>query len=168
MRNPKCVVTTILLQALALLSLSGCSEQSSDRHSDKNINVSQDIIANSTIVVNKTPTCGCCSAWVEYLKEEGFTVEAHDYPDLNPIKASLGMNDPSLYSCHTATVDGYIIEGHVPVADIRKMLSEKPAIAGLTAPGMPMLSPGMNSREPKDYAVLSFTDSGEAEVYSQY
>jgi hypothetical protein len=121
------------------------------------------------ITVYKSPSCGCCKSWVSYLEEEGFQVAAIDHDDVDSIKVKHGLADPQLKSCHTALVDGYLIEGHVPANDIEKLLSEKPTdIKGLSAPGMPMMSPGMSSREPKDYAVLSFTHSGEIEVYSQY
>lgn len=127
-------------------------------------------IFDAEIAVYKSPTCGCCKEWVTYLKEEGFNkVTAIDHDDVDAIKAKFGLPDPKLKSCHTAIVDGYIIEGHVPASDIERLLSTKPSnIKGLSAPGMPMMSPGMASRTPKDYAVLSFTESGETEVYSQY
>ncbi|MFK7854222.1 MAG: DUF411 domain-containing protein [Granulosicoccus sp.] len=103
------------------------------------------------------------------MEEEGFTVTAIDHDDVDSVKAKLGLTDPKLKSCHTALVDGYIVEGHVPASDIERLLKTKPTnIKGLTAPGMPMMSPGMASRIPKDYAVLSFTESGETAVYSQY
>lgn len=121
------------------------------------------------ITVYKSPTCGCCSGWVTYLKNEGLSVTAIDTDDVDTVKAENGLTDQKLMSCHTALVDGYVIEGHVPVADIKKLLSEKPKdIIGLTAPGMPMYSPGMASLIPKDYDVLSFTESGETAVYSSY
>ena len=121
------------------------------------------------ITVYKSPTCGCCSGWVTYLKNEGLAVTAINTDDVDSVKAENGLTDQKLMSCHTALVDGYVIEGHVPVADIKKLLSEKPKdIIGLTAPGMPMYSPGMASLIPKDYDVLSFTESGETAVYSSY
>ena len=123
----------------------------------------------SEITVYKTPTCGCCAEWVSYLQDEGFKVTAINHDDLDPIRAELGLLDPSLKSCHTAVVDGYVVEGHVPANDIKRLLREKPEkIKGISAPGMPMMSPGMASRTPKDYAVISFTNNGETAVYSQY
>jgi len=116
----------------------------------------------------KTPTCGCCKAWVTYLEERGFEVETFDLPEVTSIKHALGLTDPSLHSCHTAKVGGYIVEGHVPERDIRRMLKEQPEIAGLTAPGMPMMSPGMNSIEPKGYDVISFDEDQKTNVYSRY
>ena len=87
---------------------------------------------------------------------------------MDQIKANFGLTDDRLKSCHTAQVDGYIIEGHVPVSDIRKLIAEKPSIKGLTAPGMPMNSPGMASIEPKGYDVYSFDENGKVELFSRY
>lgn len=124
---------------------------------------------SSDITVYKSPTCGCCKEWVTYLEEEGFKVTAIDHDDVDSIKTKYGLPGAELKSCHTAMVDNYLIEGHVPASDIERLLSERPThIKGLSAPGMPMMSPGMASRPPKDYAVLSFTDTGETAVYSQY
>lgn len=124
---------------------------------------------DAVITVYKSPTCGCCQEWVTYLEEEGFTVTAINHDDVDSIKAKHGLQDPRLKSCHTALVDGYIVEGHVPASDIERLLNDRPTnIKGLTAPGMPMMSPGMASRTPKDYDVLSFTESGEIAVYSRY
>jgi hypothetical protein len=125
--------------------------------------------ANETeVVVYKSATCGCCSGWVDYLRDNGFAVQSHDVDDLTSIKAQHGLNDPRLMSCHTAVVDGYLVEGHVPVDDIRRLLKERPDVVGITAPGMPQLSPGMFSLEPQGYDVLSFDDAGETAVYSRY
>ena len=119
------------------------------------------------VVVYKTPTCGCCTEWVSYLQDNGFRVTAHDLDDLSAVKSKYGV-DPRLNSCHTAVVDGYVVEGHVPVNDIRRLLSERPNITGISAPGMPQMSPGMHSTEPKDYDVLSFDDKGNIGLFSRY
>lgn len=121
------------------------------------------------MTVFKSLTCGCCAAWVDYLEEEGFSVTSVDRDDMESVKTQLGLPSSKLASCHTATIGDYLIEGHVPASDIKKLLAEKAEdIKGLTAPGMPALSPGMGSREPKDYDVLSFTSTGETDVYSSY
>jgi len=120
------------------------------------------------ITVYKSPTCGCCTEWVTYLEDEGFSVTAIDHDDVDQIKAENGLTDPSLKSCHTALVDGYVVEGHVPASDIEKLLAERPDVIGLTAPGMPMMSPGMNSLIPKDYDVLAFQKNGKTRVFSSY
>ena len=119
------------------------------------------------ITVYKSPSCGCCHKWADYLKANGFKVISHDLQDLSPIKAKYGIT-PQLQSCHTAIVDGYAIEGHVPANDIWRLLNERPDVSGLTAPGMPQQSPGMNSIEPHDYDVLSFDQQGQVTVYSRY
>ena len=124
--------------------------------------------AEPTISVWKSASCGCCPRWVDYLQDEGFEVTAHNVDDVVSIKRKLGMTDPALYSCHTAKVGGYLIEGHVPASDIRRLLNERPKLMGLTAPGMPQMSPGMFSIEPKGYDVLQFNAKLETSVFSSY
>jgi hypothetical protein len=119
------------------------------------------------ITVYKSPNCGCCAGWVEYLRDNEFRVTVIDEHDLSQIKAHHGVSS-ELQSCHTAIVDGYVIEGHVPAGDIWRLLEERPDASGLTAPGMPMMSPGMNSIEPHDYDVLLFTLDGHTSIYSHY
>ena len=112
----------------------------------------------TTIQVYKTPTCGCCTLWIDHLRASGFVVEATDLPDLRTLKAMNGVPN-ELSSCHTATVDGYVIEGHVPASDIRRLLAERPKIAGLAVPGMPMGSPGMehpDATRHEAYDVIAF------------
>ena len=167
MNNTYFAMTSILVLALVL---SACNSQSSAT-AEKPASEIQTATnhASTAITVYKSPTCGCCQGWVSYLEDEGFDVTAVDHDNVDGIKKELGLTDPGLMSCHTAVVDGYIIEGHVPASDVRRLLTEKPAnIKGLTAPGMPVMSPGMASLEPKDYDVLSFTESGETDVYSSY
>ncbi len=120
------------------------------------------------MVVWKSPTCGCCQGWVDYLTDNGFNVTAHHSDNMTQIKQELGITDQSLHSCHTAKIGDYLIEGHVPVSDIHRLMEEKPNILGLSAPGMPMMSPGMNSIEPKGYDVLQFDKAQKASVYSRY
>lgn len=121
------------------------------------------------ITVYKSATCLCCTAWVDHLEQAGFNVEAHNRQDMPAIKQQMGVA-PELQSCHTATVDGYVIEGHVPADDIKRVLKERPNIAGLSAPGMPAQSPGMQAEglTPKAYDVLSFDESGKVRVYQRY
>ena len=121
-----------------------------------------------TITVWKSASCGCCQRWVDYLQDDGFDVTAHNVDDVVSIKRKLGITNPSLYSCHTPKVGGYIIEGHVPASDIRRLLNERPKLMGLTAPGMPQMSPGMFSIEPKGYDVLQFNTKQETIVFSSY
>ena len=121
-----------------------------------------------TITVWKSASCGCCQRWVDYLQDDGFEVTAHNVDDVVSIKQKLGMTNSALYSCHTAKVGGYIIEGHVPASDIRRLLDERPKLMGLAAPGMPQMSPGMLSIEPKGYDVLQFSTKLETSVFSSY
>jgi len=123
--------------------------------------------AGIPIKVYKTPTCGCCKAWVQHLEENGFKVEVMDMPDLSSVKAKYGVK-PEMQACHTAVVNNYVVEGHVPADLILKMINEKPAIAGLAVPGMPMGSPGMEAGGAKEsYAVLSFDSTGKSSVYAK-
>ncbi len=126
--------------------------------------------APTSVVVYKTPTCGCCSNWVAHLKANGFQVQANDVSDaqVRAVGASAGVTD-DLASCHTAKVGGYTVEGHVPAADIQRMLKEKPAIAGIAAPGMPMGSPGMEQGGRKEaYDVIAFTKDGKRSVFAKH
>ena len=102
----------------------------------------QDVAALPRMVVSKDPNCGCCSLWIEHIRAAGFDVEAVDTGDLAALKRRLGV--PSqLSACHTAEIGGYVIEGHVPAAAIKRLLRERPAAQGLAVPGMPVGSPGM-------------------------
>ena len=124
--------------------------------------------AEPTITVWKSASCGCCQRWVDYLQDDGFEVIAHNVDDVVSIKQKLGITNPALYSCHTAKVGGYLIEGHVPASDIRRLLDDRPTLVGLAAPGMPQMSPGMLSIEPKGYDVLQFSTKQETSVFSSY
>jgi hypothetical protein len=118
------------------------------------------------IKVYKSPTCGCCEKWVEHLRTEGFAVVTHDVADVMPIKLENGVK-PEFSACHTAFVGGYVVEGHVPASDIRRLLAERPAVAGLAVPGMPVGSPGMEGPKPVAYEVLSFGAQG-VRVFSKH
>jgi hypothetical protein len=122
-----------------------------------------------TIDVYKTPTCGCCSKWVDHLKAAGFTVKTTDLDNLDDIKAKYGV-PTDLGSCHTAVADGYVIEGHVPAADVSRMLKERPQIAGIAVPAMPAGSPGMEvpSGRVQPYRVIAFEKNGKTSVYNSY
>ncbi len=122
----------------------------------------------SEITVYKSPTCGCCSKWVTHLKANGFDVIAKDVPDVIPYKIRGGVT-PKLASCHTAFVDGYVIEGHVPAQDIKRLLQERPSAKGLAVPGMPIGSPGMEQGKRKDpYEVKLIPNEGEPAVFSRH
>ena len=121
------------------------------------------------VTVYKLASCGCCNDWVKHLREAGFAVATHNLEKMNEIKAA---NDvpPTLSSCHTAIVDGYVVERHVPADDIKRLLLERPDIVGLTAPGMPQKSPGMQAEglPTKGYRVLAFDDKGATSVFTDY
>ena len=119
------------------------------------------------VTVYKDPDCGCCKAWVEYLRKHGFRVDAKDTRDMESVKANVGVPKP-LTSCHTAVVGGYIIEGHVPAPDIEKLLKQKPKIAGLAVAGMPAGSPGMEGPPPVHYQVIAFERSGKTHVFANH
>jgi hypothetical protein len=119
-----------------------------------------------SIKVYKTPTCSCCKGWVEHLEQNGFKVEVVDMPDLSAVKTKYGVR-PELQACHTAVVNNYVVEGHVPADVILKMINEKPAIAGIAVPGMPMGSPGMEGGAKESYAVVAFDSTGKSSVYAQ-
>ena len=126
--------------------------------------------ANPTVNVAKTATCGCCQIWIDYIRKEGFKVDTKNMASgqLSRFKSANGIQ-PEFASCHTARVGGYTIEGHVPVREIKRLLSEQPDAVGLAVPGMPLGSPGMEfgaDREP--YDVLLIGKDGTASVYASY
>jgi hypothetical protein len=118
------------------------------------------------VVVYKTATCGCCNGWVEHLRAAGFDVDARNVSDLMSVKLDAGVPGP-MVTCHTALVDGYVVEGHVPVDQIKRMLAERPEIAGIGVPGMPVGSPGMEGPNPQPYEVLAFDHDGHTSAYAQ-
>ncbi len=128
------------------------------------------VSAGGTVEVYKSPTCGCCSKWIDHLREEGFTVNAHDVGN-KEARARAGIS-PSLGSCHTALVNGYAIEGHVPAQDIKRLLKERPKAIGLAVPDMPHGTPGMEGARSDPYDVLLIKQRGDqrrdAAVYSRY
>jgi hypothetical protein len=112
------------------------------------------------VTVSKDPNCGCCEGWVDHLRQAGFAVTTHDMPELSALKNRLGVPE-KLASCHTAQVDGYVIEGHVPADAIKRLLRERPAATGLAVPGMPVGSPGMEGGTPDLYDVVMFGKEGQ-------
>jgi len=110
---------------------------------------------SSTILVHKNPNCSCCAGWVRHLKTAGFTVTVEKTTDLQPVRKRLGV-PADLAACHTAEVDGYVLEGHVPAAAVRRLLEKRPSAIGLAVPGMPAGSPGMEGSVPQRYEVVLF------------
>ena len=123
---------------------------------------------DSLITVWKTPNCGCCKEWVTHLKRSGFEVATNDVKDTAPIRQKLGL--PTKFgSCHTAQLGGYVLEGHVPAQEIKRLLREKPEAVGLAVPGMPVGSPGMEVGNTQDaYDVLLVLADGSSRVYQSY
>ena len=148
----RCLVAGVLL--VGLNSLAACSD-------------SGKLEGLEPITVYKSPTCRCCSKWVSHLKDNGFEVEAINRRDMGGVKSEAGIPH-LLASCHTAIISGYVIEGHVPATDIKRLLKERPDVTGLIVPGMPMGSPGVEGRRQDPYEVLTFTPSGETTVFSRY
>ncbi len=114
--------------------------------------------AATEVTVYKSPTCGCCEKYVDYLRENGFAVRAIDENNMDAVKKRYGVSHVA--SCHTALIGGYVVEGHVPAGSIRKLLKEKPAITGISAPGMPMNSPGMGEMKKGTLAIYAIPKGG--------
>lgn len=142
-------VLTHAVAVLGAVPLLACAEQSSA----------------PLVQVYKSPTCGCCSKWVDHLRDAGFRVEASDVRDVNAYKLKYGVPQ-QLGSCHTAIVDGYVIEGHVPADDVIRLLRERPEVTGIAVPGMPLGSPGMEAPNPERYETIAFDSEGHTEVFA--
>jgi hypothetical protein len=127
--------------------------------------------AAPTLEVFKSPTCGCCSKWVDHAREHGFAAKVTDLPDaqLDALKGKHGI-PRTAQSCHTVLVGGYVVEGHVPAVEVKRLLKERPAIKGLAVAGMPLGSPGMEvpGQKPQTYNVISFDKAGEVKVFATY
>lgn len=123
----------------------------------------------STVQVYKSPTCGCCANWVKHLQQHGFRTQVTETDDVAAIKTQHRI-PARAQSCHTAVVDGYVIEGHVPAADVQRLLKERPAVVGLAVPGMPIGSPGMEvpNMKPQAYDVLTFDKQGQLKVFASH
>ena len=112
------------------------------------------------ITVYKSPTCGCCQRWIDHLQDNGFRVQAHNLDNMNDLKSANGITSETA-SCHTAMVEDYVVEGHVPADVIKKLLAERPEVKGITVPGMPLGSPGMESSIEQPYEILTFDAEGK-------
>lgn len=120
------------------------------------------------MTVYRSPSCGCCGKWLDHVRQQGFQVTDVLSEDMNAVKKRLGV-PANLASCHTAVVGGYVVEGHVPAGDIKKLLTEKPPLAGIAAPGMPQGSPGMEMGGRQDaFAVKSFDKDGKTATFNEY
>lgn len=120
------------------------------------------------ITVYRSPTCGCCGKWIEHMKQNNFSVKDNIVDDMESIKAKYGV-PKELASCHTAIVDGYVVEGHVPAADVLKLLKTKPKVTGLSVPGMVTGSPGMEmGGRVEPYDVMSFDKEKHFQIFNHY
>ena len=166
----KSKVLALSLAATSLV-LAGCTaiEDSgmSATLSPEDVAIAQAALA-SEITVFRSPTCGCCGQWIEHAKAAGFQVKDEVTEDMEAIKQQYGVPQ-SLTSCHTTVVGEYVVEGHVPAEDVQKLLIEKPDVAGIGVPGMPIGSPGMESGDyTEPYTVFSFTESGEIDAFAEH
>ncbi len=124
--------------------------------------------AAATLMVTKTAYCGCCKHWIEHMKKAGFDVQVKEVEDVAPTRARLGVPD-AMRSCHTSEIGGYAIEGHVPAADVKRLLATKPKAAGIAVPGMVVGSPGMEQGGRKEpYQVILFDKAGKTKVFASY
>lgn len=134
------------------------------------LSVASQAVATATVDVYKSPTCGCCAKWVDHMRDNGFTVKTHDVGN-KEIRKKSGISN-TLGSCHTALVNGYAIEGHVPAADIIRLLKEKPKAVGLAVPDMPHGTPGMEGARSDPYNVLLIKERDEERkdttIYNSY
>ncbi|HVI60278.1 MAG TPA: DUF411 domain-containing protein [Luteimonas sp.] len=162
---------------LAVIGLGACSQAASPAQSATTAPAAQAALETTDaapkalprMTVHKSPTCGCCSAWIEHVQKAGFTVDVHDMDDLGPVKERLGV-PYAKGSCHTAEIGGYLIEGHVPAADIKRLLEEKPDARGLVLPGMPLGSPGMEVPDGRQqpYTVELVRQDGTTVPFAQH
>ena len=155
-----------LLAALLVVLLAACGGQS---QTDTATGADGSPETRPVVTVFKSPSCGCCGAWINHMEANGFMVEAENVADPVAVKQERSVPQ-ELYSCHTAVVDGYTIEGHVPAAEIERLLAERPDIAGLAVAGMPIGSPGMETEgvANQPYDVIAFDEAGNMEVYASY
>ncbi len=124
--------------------------------------------AAGVITMHKDPNCGCCSAWADRMRDAGFEVVTKASHDMQSVKHAHGVPG-QLASCHTATVDGYVIEGHVPAADVQRLLSQRPAVTGIAVPGMPLGSPGMEvGGQQEAFQVVAFDADGRMAVFAKH
>lgn len=150
--------SSTLIKFLILLCATGLAQAASPPESGKTL---------PTVEVYKSPQCGCCKSWAEHLQKNGFTVISHDVNDVPAIRKKLGM--PGKYgACHTAKVGQYLVEGHVPAADIMRLLKEHPKAIGLAVPSMPQGSPGMESEHPVQYNTLIINNDGRNKVFAKH
>ena len=158
------------LPTLALLAACGSADAAPDApRADAALTQASPDQQLPSILVYKTATCGCCRGWVEHMRQAGFAVDARDLPgnvELMGIKVDAGVPG-ELATCHTALIDGYVVEGHVPAEQVKRLLAERPAVAGIAVPGMPVGAPGMEGPNAQPYQVLSWKADGTRAVFAE-
>jgi hypothetical protein len=156
----------ILIGLLAAVLLAGCAGSASQQAAAEQTTGEQTV---REMVVYSSPACGCCGDWVGYVEEHGYTVTVESVQDIAVVKEEHNIPQ-SAWSCHTALVDGYIVEGHVPIEDIERLLTERPDVVGIAVPRMPVGSPGMEvpGVEPEPFEVVTFDAVGNTEIYSTH
>src|SRR3989338_3517880 len=150
----KKITNRVLLGAMlvvGLILISGCSQNQN--------NPANPDAPSSVVTMFKSPTCGCCGVYAQYMKREGFSVDVKDVNNMDKIKKDYNI-PANLQSCHTTKVGDYFVEGHVPVEAIEKLMSEKPDIAGIALPGMPQGSPGMPGNKNQQWIIYSINRDG--------
>jgi hypothetical protein len=153
--------------AIAILVVAGCG-QSQTPSTTMNPLASAIAAEMPQLVVYKSASCGCCKVWVEHMRQHGFVAKVNDVENMSPIKERVGI-PYSMGSCHTAELGGYFIEGHVPAEQVLRLLKEKPKAKGLTVPGMPIGSPGMEQGDTvQPYEVHLVHPDGTTSVYAKY
>ena len=157
-RSRRCTAIFALLAA----GISGSA------HSDEAAAPASAAAENAHVVMHKNPGCGCCEIWADHLRDFGFEVTSIADPNIIEFKIAHGLIRP-LVSCHTAVVDGYFIEGHVPANDILRLLKDKPEnVKGIAVPGMPLGSPGMEHPRPQDFDTIALTEDGKTYVFASH
>ena len=172
-RYPHRSVVSILSGLLTLTSVPACTRSGDQGVGDTTAAVNVGATPRppsdsaSLVRVYKSPTCTCCTAWVDHMRQSGFRVLAIDTTDLDAIKRRYRVAAEHA-ACHTATVGGYVVEGHVPAEDVRRLLAERPSVTGLAVPGMPVGSPGMEGTYKEAYEVLAFTHGSTSTVFAKH
>lgn len=121
----------------------------------------------AVVTIYKSASCGCCGGWAEHMRESGYAVTEKNVEDMDMVKQMFAVPD-DLLSCHTAIIDGYVFEGHVPASDIARVLEQRPTIKGLATPGMPADAPGMDAATGEPYEVVSFDTAGNMKVFARH
>lgn len=163
----------LLITALSLVIIAGLTFGASHLFSGNTSETDQEQEAaaptDEELIVFASPTCGCCGDWIEHMREAGFEAEKREVSNINRVKQEAGL-PRSLASCHTAFIGGYLVEGHVPASDVKRLLREQPKAAGLSVPRMPVGTPGMEieGRGRDAFDVILFRKNGDQEVFEHY